>query len=388
METKGKFIVLYGINNLGKTTQAKILVEKLNKQNIKTEYIKYAIYDLTPSGVLLNDYLRKGNLYKLTPREAQIIQVLNRTQYETTIKEKLSKGITIIAEDYTGTGLAWGMGANVDEKFLKYVNSHLLKEDLAILMDGTRFSESIETNHEHETNNGLTNKVRLMHLKLAEEYSWPIVNANDNVETVHKHIWKQVKYLMRNDNEDLNELIEKSYPQQNLEEIDIQYINKTSENENPRSLFENKSQNNIIKNLELKVNKTTSDTKLPTRAHDTDAGLDLYANDNYTLFENDIIPIDTGIRMAIPNGHAGLIWDKSGLANQGLKTMGGVIDSGYRGEIKVVVTNLSGDIIHIKKGQKIAQILIQKIEAPALRKVDALDDSEREDRGFGSSGIF
>jgi dTMP kinase len=126
--TKGKFIVLYGINNLGKTTQAKLLVEKLNSAGLKAEYLKYPIYGLEPSGVLLNNYLREGNKYNLAPREAQIIYALNRTQYEKELLNKLENGITIIAEDYAGTGLAWGMAAGVDENFLKDINRNGFKQ--------------------------------------------------------------------------------------------------------------------------------------------------------------------------------------------------------------------------------------------------------------------
>ena len=92
---RGKFIVLYGINNIGKTTQAKLLAEKLNSAGLKTEYLKYPIYDLEPSGKLLNNYLREGNIYNLTPREAQIIYALNRTQYEKKLLAKLESGINV-----------------------------------------------------------------------------------------------------------------------------------------------------------------------------------------------------------------------------------------------------------------------------------------------------
>ena len=92
--------------------------------------------------------------------------------------------------------------------------------------------------------------------------------------------------------------------------------------------------------------------------------------------------------MAIPEGYAGLIWDKSGLANQGFKTMGGIIDAGYRGEIKVVFKNLSEDIYNIIPGQKIAQILIQKVELPDVEEVFLDGETDRKNNGFGSSGQF
>ena len=122
---KGKFIVFYGINNLGKTTQAKRLVDNLNRDNIKAEYIKYPIYDLPPSGELINGYLRQGNPFNFNPRELQILYAFNRTQFQATLSAKLDQGIIIVAEDYIGTSLAWGAGSGVNPVFLKLIISFL-----------------------------------------------------------------------------------------------------------------------------------------------------------------------------------------------------------------------------------------------------------------------
>jgi len=335
---------------------------------------------------LLNNYLRGGNIYRLTAREAQMLYALNRTQFEPTIKDKLTSGISIVAEDYTGTGLAWGMGAGVNEQFLKYINSHLLKEDAAILLDGRRFSQSIEKNHEHETNDELTNRVRLTHLQLAEEFNWTMVHANQTIECVHREIYKYARKKFSDNTDTLNERLQKFYPIFNSARLEMRRINATSivddADYTPPNILA------LHNSPHLRTVKITPDAKLPTRAHDDDAGFDLYVNDNYTLFAGDIAPLLTGIRLAIPRGYAGLIWDKSGLAVKGLKTMGGVIDAGYRGEVKVVAINVSGDILHIAKGQKIAQILIQKIEAPDMQEADALNNTPRKDGGFGSTGKF
>ncbi len=189
---KGLFIVFYGINNLGKTTQAKLLVERFKKEGYQTEYLKYGIYDLQPSGPVLDDYLRHGNPFNLTPREFQIVHVLNRTQYQPQLLEKLNRGINIVAEDYIGTGLAWGIGAGVDEKFLKQMNTHLIRENLAFLFQGQRFSDGIETNHRHEQDDELTEKVRLAHEKLADEFGWIRINANQPIEVISQEIWEKV----------------------------------------------------------------------------------------------------------------------------------------------------------------------------------------------------
>jgi thymidylate kinase len=197
MENKpGKFIILYGINNLGKTTQAKMLVEKLIAQNIKAEYLKYPIYDINPSGKLLNNYLREGNTHQLSVREAQIIYVLNRFQYQEILEKKLSQGINIIAEDYIGTGLAWGIGSGVDEKFMRFINENLRKEDLAFLFDGERFMAGKENGHKHESNNQLTENVREIHLRIGEEFGWIKINANLSIEEINKTLLQEViKFL-------------------------------------------------------------------------------------------------------------------------------------------------------------------------------------------------
>jgi dUTP pyrophosphatase len=138
----------------------------------------------------------------------------------------------------------------------------------------------------------------------------------------------------------------------------------------------------------LMVERLRPEAKLPERAHPYDAGLDLFAAEDCSIppYGQDLIP--TGIRLAIPDGYVGLIWDKSGLASQGFTTMGGVIDSRYRGEIKVIFKNLSEDIYHIQAGQKIAQLLIQKIELPDIQVGKIEDDSQRGGGGFGSTGLF
>lgn len=195
--SKGKLIVFYGTNNLGKSTQAKILVEKLNSLNLPTEYLKYPLYDLAPSGKLLNDYLRNNNPYQLTAREAQIIYTLNRTQYQNEIIKKLEDGVNIIAEDYTGTGIAWGVGAGIDQSFLEEINNHLIKEDLAILFDGERFKNSIENNHKHEKDEEFSKRVRQIHLELGKKFNWIKINANLTIEEISQQILSIVKNIVK-----------------------------------------------------------------------------------------------------------------------------------------------------------------------------------------------
>lgn len=186
--TPWKLIVLYGINNLWKSTQAHLLIDWLREQGIAAEYLKYAIYDLAPSGPMLNDYLRNDNPYQLSPREFQLLQVLNRTQYQSVLESKLANWTWIIAEDYVGTGIAWGMGAGLDQQFLTEINLHLRQPDLELFFDGERFQSWIEKNHQHEQNDALMQKVRLFHQELAEKNHWIPINANRSKEEIQKEL--------------------------------------------------------------------------------------------------------------------------------------------------------------------------------------------------------
>jgi thymidylate kinase len=185
---KGKFIVIYGINNIGKTTQAKITQKKLKNKNIKSEYIKYPVYNSEPAGKLINQYLRQKNPYNFTPREAQLLHYIDRINFQPKLVEKLNSGINIIAEEYFGTALAWGIASGVEEKLLKYLYSFLYPEDIAILLDGAPFEESKEKNHINEQNQELTRKTIKQYEKIAEEYSWKTIDANQGIEKVSQEI--------------------------------------------------------------------------------------------------------------------------------------------------------------------------------------------------------
>ena len=192
----GKFIVIYGVNNLGKTTQAKLLVEKLNAAGRKAKYLKYPLYDLAPSGPRLNKYLRGGNPEKLTAKQAQELYAENRQQYEPSLLKDLESGLDVVAEDYWGTGVASGMGAGVDKQFLLEINKKFRREDLAILLVGKRFMTGKEDNHLHEADHEFTDKVDKIHRDLAAEFGWKIVDANGSIESVAEDIWSTVKSIL------------------------------------------------------------------------------------------------------------------------------------------------------------------------------------------------
>lgn len=193
----GKLIVLYGINNLGKSTQAQLLVGRLRKEGRKAECVKYLVYDKEPSGPMINEYLRGGNPHQLWPREFQLLGALNKYHYQPTLEEKLNAGTWVVAEDYSGTGIAWGMGAGVDKKFLERIHEGIRKEDIAFLFDGERFLEASEKNHEHEANQALIQQVRGIHQELGKEYGWITINANQSIDVISELIWERVSRVLQ-----------------------------------------------------------------------------------------------------------------------------------------------------------------------------------------------
>lgn len=139
--------------------------------------------------------------------------------------------------------------------------------------------------------------------------------------------------------------------------------------------------------VKIPVQKVSAEAKLPTYAHPGDAAMDLYANEAVVVAPGERVRVPTGIKIAIPHGFVGLVWDKSGLAvNKMLKTLGGVIDAGYRGEVIVGVVNLSREEVRIERGDKIAQMIIQERTLGEIEEVAELDTTARGENGFGSTG--
>jgi len=143
--------------------------------------------------------------------------------------------------------------------------------------------------------------------------------------------------------------------------------------------------------VRLEIRRTDTGLPLPAYAYEGDAGLDLYAAESVTLqpFERCLVP--TGIAVAIPEGYAGFVQPRSGLAvRSGLSLVNtpGLIDSHYRGEIKVIAVNLDAQKpIEIARGDKIAQLVIQPVARVTLAEVDTLDATARGEGGFGSTGV-
>lgn len=138
-------------------------------------------------------------------------------------------------------------------------------------------------------------------------------------------------------------------------------------------------------NNTLKV-KLDPGAYVPIRAHEDDAGLDLISPVDVNIWTNGRKAICTGVHVQIPKGYVGMITAKSGLMRDyGILTTG-TIDAGYTGPINVVLFNVGRKIFHVKRGMKIAQLVIKQIITPQIEVVDKLDETERGNGGFGSTG--
>lgn len=139
--------------------------------------------------------------------------------------------------------------------------------------------------------------------------------------------------------------------------------------------------------MQIKIKKLHQDAKLPTHGHPGDAGLDFYALEEVKFPPHRQERVSTGIAMEIPDGHVGLVWDKSSISfNKGLKIMGGVIDAGYRGEIVMNLLNVTDAEVVLEKGHKVAQMIIQKFEHCDILEIDSLSDTVRGQGREGSTG--
>lgn len=141
--------------------------------------------------------------------------------------------------------------------------------------------------------------------------------------------------------------------------------------------------------MHLSVLKLDEELPTPSRAHQGDAGLDLYARHPRVLAPGERAAVATGVAAAIPPGCVGLVVPRSGLAARsgvGVVNAPGLIDSGYRGEIRVVLINHGREVFEVRRADRIAQLVIVPVAAPEVELVDRLEETERGPAGFGSSG--
>lgn len=142
--------------------------------------------------------------------------------------------------------------------------------------------------------------------------------------------------------------------------------------------------------MQLQIRRLNEHSIIPTRAHDLDAGLDLYANATVTIGSRRNVLVPTGIAIGLPHGTVGLVHPRSGLAAKHMVTVlnaPGVVDEGYTGEVLVNLINHGRAPYRVQAGERIAQLLIQQVEHPIIQLVDHLTPTQRGLAGHGSTGI-
>lgn len=193
---KGILVTIMGVTNMGKTTQMEILKKVFHEKGLKFQTLKYPIYKLEPTGPKIFACLKEDNPNNMEAVELQTLCAQNRKDFEPQLKVMLLENDIIIAEMYTGTGIAYGMCEGLPKELLLEFNDGILEPDVSILLDGNRFMESVESRHHFEGDNAKTEFARQVHLELAKDLNWKVVDANQSIEEVHNQIIDEIyKYL-------------------------------------------------------------------------------------------------------------------------------------------------------------------------------------------------
>lgn len=392
----GKFIVIDGTDGSGKTTQTKLLVERLINMGFLVEMADFPQYNQKSAG-LVEEYLngRYGSPDEVGPYRASIFYACDRYDASLKIKKWLEEGKIVIANRYVASNMGHQGGKiknGLERKNffdwlykLEYELFNIPMPDLNVILhvDAAVAQKLVDKKGARDYVGGIKRDIHeadIKHLKQAEMVYLEIASSFPGFKLIECAENNQLMPVERINGLLLNEV---------LKIITPKTINRFAPNfiELEKQIAD-KEEKEIKKPLTVKIMAIEAGVKIPTRAYAHDAGLDLYANDYYSLFPGDQVIVRTGIKMAIPEGCAGLIWDKGGIAKNGIHAIAGVVDSGFRGEITVNLINLSHDIYNIAPGQKVAQMLIQKVEIPEIITGEVDNNTDRGEGRFGSSGLY
>lgn len=419
----GKFIVIDGTDGSGKTTQFNLLVDKLKAEGFAVEVADFPQYN-TKSAGLVEEYLsgKYGGADDVTPYQSSIFYAVDRYDASFKIRQWLKDGKIVVANRYVSASLGH-QGGKIDNPLerkvffnwlyeLEYKLFNIPKPDLSLILHvEAEIAQQLAANRHredwvgktrdiHEENLGHLQKAEQVYLEIAQTFpDFKLIKCTREGEImtreeIHDLVWIYSNQILGGRDQKtasgfkaISEII--SGNKQIIDNKDLLFKKEENTYQPENNFVSTPSEiEPEIFNSTIKVERISESAKLPTRAHQGDAGLDLYANEYCSIAPYQQALVATGIKIVIPYGCAGLIWDRSGLATKGITTIGGVIDTGYRGEVKVIVKNLSEDIYNIEPGEKIAQILIQKVELLEVEEGIIEDQTERQTGAFGSSGQF
>lgn len=430
--SNGKFIVIDGTDGSGKTTQLGLLKERLTAAGYDVKVADFPQYNTKSAGPV-EEYLsgKYGQVDEIDAYKASIFYAVDRYDASFQIRRWLAEGKIVLANRYTSANMGH-QGCKISNPLerrvffnwlydLEYKIFAIPRPDLSLILHvESTLAQQLARERAREDWVGKKNDIHedsLDHLKKAEQVYLEIADSFPDFRLIT--CTKDQKILDREEISLLiwlavRKIIEPGVSQAGGFQAIGHIIGSSQQIVNNRSqIFESSPAAAagerlasaqlppaVPENLplvpddkprteaapELAVERIHPEARLPKRVYEGDAGYDLFAADHYSIRPYAQAVVSTGLKIMIPAGRVGLIWDKSGLASQGITTLGGVIDSNYRGEIKIIVKNLSEEMLNIIPGQKIAQLLVQAVEGLNIKEREIDNDTERRGQGFGSTG--
>lgn len=193
---KGLFVVLYGPSGVGKTKQLDLLEERLRQERVSVKRVEYPIYDLGEAGQKLKQVLWRRAAAP-SEEEMQALFAKNRQEFEPTLRGWLNSGVTVLAEDYKGTGIVWGVAKGIPIERMEEINKDFRDPDVSILIDGPRRLDLRPgEGHIYNTDEDEWYKARKVYLQMADRYGWIRVGGDAPILTVAGRIWTVVRLAL------------------------------------------------------------------------------------------------------------------------------------------------------------------------------------------------
>jgi thymidylate kinase len=198
LEQRAAFCCLYGPPNTGKSLQMELLEEWLITNGISYLRLKFPLYTLMPTGPIIERALKKKQPYiDMDATELQKLTAQNRMDFQPTIIRLLNSGTTIIAEDYTLTGMGVGLFTGADMSSVVAANRFLIAPDKAIILSGRRFEKGIEPDHIMERGRERWHASKRLHYLFAEKLGYPVIDNHGSIEDVAAQVWAQFSPYIR-----------------------------------------------------------------------------------------------------------------------------------------------------------------------------------------------